>query len=181
LELPGQLDLELALLTTSKVMRKMRLLRFLAMTLSIVSLLPMTGVAQEGGMVKWSFSSKKVAADLFDVAAKAVIERDWHIYSQETGEGASPTVFTFAENPSIKLEGKVIEQGKLIKKRNNVLDSEIRYYADSVSFVQRVILKGRSMKQVQGDVTLKGTVEFMVCNENMCLPPEEVALEIKLN
>lgn len=136
--------------------------------------LPILGIAQEGSMVKWNFSSKKIAADTFEVTAKAVIERDWHIYSQETGEGSSATVFSFVENPLVKLEGKVIEQGKLIRKKNDVLDSEIRYYADSISFVQRV--KTVSMRPIE----LKGIVEFMVCNESMCMPPEEVEFTLKL-
>jgi hypothetical protein len=151
---------------------------------ALLFILPFLGIAQEGGMVKWSFSSKKIAVDTFEVTAKTVVERGWRIYSQETGEGSSPTVFI--ENPLVKLEGKVIEQGKLIKKKNEVLDSEIRYYTDSVSFVERVIVKGRPMKQVQGDgietrgVVLKGTVEFMVCNESMCMPPEEIKFEVEL-
>jgi hypothetical protein len=161
-------------------------MRSLKLALGFLLLFSFSGFAQQNGMVKWTFRNKKIAADTFEITAKAVIERDWHIYSQDTGEGSSPTVFTFAENQMVKLEGKVIEDGKLIKKRNEILDSEIKYYVDSVMFVQRVIVKRRPMKQVQGDgrgvksVVLKGTVEFMVCNEQMCLPPEEVPFTVDL-
>ena len=72
----------------------------------LLFVLPVLGIAQGGGMVKWSFSSKKLAVDTFEVSVKAVIEQGWHIYAQDTGEGSAPTVFSFVENPLVRLDGR---------------------------------------------------------------------------
>jgi DsbC/DsbD-like thiol-disulfide interchange protein len=130
--------------------------------------LPVLALAQEENPVKWEFTSKKVNATTYEVIAKATIEKGWHVYAQEAGEGPIPTTFKFAKNPLVATTGKVKEVGKMHKAFDKNFDSELKYYENTVSFVQTVTVKGKAATK------LKGSVEFMVCDDHQCLPPTEV-------
>src|SRR4030095_9545190 len=62
--------------------------------------------------VSWSFSSKKITDDQFDLLFTASIQEGFHLYSQFIGEGGPiPTSFTFDKSDSYKFFGKVKESG----------------------------------------------------------------------
>jgi len=136
--------------------------------------LPVLAVAQDLDPVKWQFTTKKVNANTYEVVATATIERGWHLYAQEAGEGPIPTSFKFTKNPLVSQQGKIAEVGKLKKAFDKNFDSELKYYENSVSFVQKVTVKGKAATK------LKGSVEFMVCDDHQCLPPTEVAFSYNL-
>jgi thiol:disulfide interchange protein DsbD len=147
---------------------KVTLLSLLVTMISAVSL------AQSSKEVKWSFSSKKIADKTYEVVLTAVVNGNWHIYSQNVGvDGPIPTAFTFTKNPLLAFDGAVKENGKLIKKNEEVWGGEVRYYENKVEFVQRVKIKG-------GKTNLAGKVEYMVCNDEKCLPPAETAFSVAI-
>ncbi|MNW21061.1 hypothetical protein D3C71_2217640 [compost metagenome] len=47
----------------------------------------------------------------------------------------------------------------------------VSYFGNQVVFQQKVKLN-------KATATVKGTVEFMVCNDKQCLPPDEVSFNI---
>lgn len=125
--------------------------------------------------VSWNFSAKKIADKTYEVHLTANISGDWHIYSQNVGvDGPVPTAFTFTKNPLLVLDGKPKEVGKLIKKKEDVWDGVVNYYEKSVSFVQVVKVRGSAK------TNLAGKVEFMVCNDEKCLPPAEVDFSVNI-
>lgn len=136
--------------------------------------LPVLAFAQDDNPVKWEFSTKKVNGQVYEVTAKATIEKGWHVYAQEAGEGPVPTTFTFAKNPLVAMNGKVAEVGKMHKAFDKNFNSELKYYENTVSFVQKVTVKGKAATK------LKGSVEFMVCDDHQCLPPTEVPFTFSL-
>lgn len=136
--------------------------------------LPAMLFAQVENPVKWNFSTKKIAANLYEVHLRADIDPGWHIYAQDAGEGPVPTSFKFTRNPLTALDGKVMEIGKEKKAFDKNFNSMLRYYEHSVDFVQKVTVRGRVNTQ------LKGTLEFMVCNDRQCLPPRQVDFAFNL-
>jgi hypothetical protein len=50
----------------------------------------------------------------------------------------------------------------------------VKYYSDKVEFTQTIIVKGKAKTNVSG------TVEYMVCNDERCLPPNVKSFDIKL-
>lgn len=136
--------------------------------------LPVLAFAQDMNPVKWEFTSKKVNATTYEVHAKATIERGWHLYAQEAGEGPVPTSFTFAKNPLVTAQGKTQEVGKLHKAFDKNFNSELKYYENTVTFVQKVTVKGKAVTKV------KGSVEFMVCDDHQCLPPTAVDFAVNV-
>ncbi len=132
-------------------------------------------IAQSGSakQVKWTFTSKKIAENTYEVRMTANIQGNYHMYAQEVGaEGPIPTTFSFSPNPLISFDGKVKEQGKKIKKYESVWPGNVNYFEKKVDFVQVIKLKGKVK------TNLTGKVEFIVCNDNECLPPSEVQFKI---
>ena len=147
--------------------------RFLLLTLATL-----TGgilMAQSSTQVKWDYSAKKIADKTYEVHLNASIGGDYHIYAQDAGgEGPIATTFTFTKSPLFVLDGKVKEDGKLIKKFESAWSHDVRYYQNAVDFVQIVKLKSNIK------TTLSGKVEFMVCNDRQCLPPSDVDIKVNI-
>lgn len=143
---------------------------FLAALLTIT----MAGKAQFLNPVKWNYSIVKVADKTYDVKITAILDKGWHLYAQDAGEGPEPTTFTFAANPMFKLEGKVKEVGKLRKEYDPNFDSELKFYSNEVTFVQRIKMRSAV------STVVNGSVNFMVCNDRKCLPPKDVPFSVKV-
>jgi hypothetical protein len=125
--------------------------------------------------VTWSFAAKKRAENTYEVVITATVAKPWHIYSITSPKGAGmPTEILFKKNPLISLLGPIKENGKLQSEYNKDFDATIKYYADKVEFVQMIVLKGKAKTNISG------TVEYMVCNDDRCLPPAKKTFEIKL-
>ena len=128
---------------------------------------------QSAKHVQWSYTAKKIADQTYEVHLKATIDKGYHLYAQNAdANAAAATKFTFTRNPLTSLEGSVKENGNAIRKFETALKQDIKYYEKEVDFVQVVKLK-RSAK-----TNLSGKIEFVVCNEKLCLPASEVELQV---
>ncbi len=127
--------------------------------------------------VSWTFSSKKISNDQYEVHFTATIQPGWHLYSQEQPKDAiaEPTTFSFVKNPFLNFEGKVKEMGKLEKYKDEVLDVTAYQYSNKVTFVQKVKLKGKAKTGVTGNLV------YQTCDDEKCLPPKTVKFTIALN
>jgi hypothetical protein len=131
--------------------------------------------AQVQNPVRWEFSSKKVNGTTYDVKITASIEPGWHVYSQTTPEGGPvPTSFSFAKNPLLTLQGTPKEVGKLEQRFEPLFGVDVKQFSDKVVFQQTIQVKGKAK------TALSGSVEFMVCNDEMCLPPSTQKFSIAL-
>lgn len=127
--------------------------------------------------VNWTFSAKKISNQLYEVRCVAVISGKYHMYalhSPSDPEDLVPTSFTFTKNPLLSLQGKVKEKGKKITRFEEVWKARVSYFENSVEFVQMVKTK------VKVPTSLKGTVEYMVCDDRQCLPPKTIPFDVKL-
>ncbi len=130
--------------------------------------------AQIENPVKWSYTAKRISDKVYDVYVTATLDNKWHIYAQDAGEGPEPTSLSFSKNPLINLDGKVKEEGKLEKEYDKNFGSTLKFYSNKVSFVQRIKLKSTVA------TVLKGSVNYMVCNDRKCLPPKEIPFTVKV-
>ncbi len=132
--------------------------------------------AQIYAPVIWEFTAVKAKDKTFNVRMTATLEPGWHIYSQHTPAGGPlPTAFVFDENPALVPEGEITEEGEPHFTLEEVFGVDVHYYNDSVSFVQRFTLNG------DAPATVSGTVEFMVCNDQSCMPPAKETFEVTLD
>lgn len=132
-------------------------------------------MAQSTKEVSWSYSAKKIADKTYEVHMTAVIGGDFHLYAQDAGgDGPIPTTFTLTKSPLFILDGKIKENGNLVKKFESAWSHDVRYYEKTVDFVQVVKLKSNVK------TSLAGKVEFMVCNDHECLPPADVDFKVNI-
>jgi hypothetical protein len=132
--------------------------------------------AQPLSPVSWSFTSKKISDNVYEVQLVATIQSGWHLYSQSQPSKAiaQPTTFNFSKNPLVDFDGKVKEIGKLEKYKDKELDIEANQYSNKVTFVQKVKVKGKVKTNVSGKL------EFQTCDDKKCLPPKTVNFSIAL-
>ena len=143
---------------------------------AVVLFFAIAAKAQIEKPVTWSYAAKKISADTYELHITATVSGKWHIYSQDIPEGgAVPTSFTFDKNPLIKTDGKVAEIGKLEKVYDKNFKMNLKFYSKKVDFVQKIKLK------TPVSTIAKGKINFMVCNDEKCLPPSDVAFAIKIN
>ena len=148
-------------------MKKLLLVLFVLAFVSIIN-------AQIKNPVEWKYEAKKNGM-AYEVVITATIEKPWHIYSQNTGKnGPVPTNITFKSNPLINKIGKVKEVGKLEKIYDKNFQTDVLFYSNSVIFTQTIKVKGGVKTNISG------TVEYMVCDDEKCLPPTKKTFDIKL-
>jgi len=125
--------------------------------------------------VKWTFSSSKVNDSTVNLNFKATMDQGWHVYSQFIkGEGPVPTTFAFDKSSDFKLIGSVYEP-KGIEEWDPNFDMKVKYFASSVTFSQQIRILSTK------EFTLKGTLNFMCCNDKQCLAPEDVEYSFKVD
>lgn len=122
--------------------------------------------------VKWSFSAQNINEKEAFLIATATIEKGWHVYSQDIGEGGPiPTTLKFVKSQDYKLEGKTTEAPKAVSAYDNNFGMQISWHESKAIFKQKI-------KFNKPELTVKGTLEFMVCNDKQCLPPEDIDFSI---
>lgn len=121
--------------------------------------------------VTWSYAAKRTSKTEGVIFIKATIENGWHIYSQNIKEGGPvKTTFTFPAAKDYILNGKTIEP-KAVHRFEDTFKMDVSFFEGSVIFQQKITLKGSK-------ALVKGTVEFMTCNDRQCLPPEQVEFSV---
>jgi thiol:disulfide interchange protein DsbD len=130
--------------------------------------------AQKLAPVKWSYQAVKTGDKQYNIVLTANVDAPWHIYSQYVKKGPVPTTVQFAKNPLVVLNGTTKEQGKLEKKLDKNFGAVIGSFGGKVQFVQAITLK------VATKTKLTGTIEYMVCNEERCLPPTKQSFEVDI-
>jgi hypothetical protein len=131
--------------------------------------------AQINNPVIWNYTAKKIADKTYELHITASINANWHLYGQGTGTGLEPaTVFTFIKNPLINFDSNVKEVGKIEKYYDKNFKTELKYYINTVDFVQKIKLRSAIATVV------KGTVNYVVCNDRSCLPPKDIPFAINI-
>lgn len=143
----------------------------ITLVLSMVLFTIAGAFAQIEKPVTWSYAAKKVSKTEAILYIKATIEDKWHIYSQNIKDGGPvKTTFTFSPSKDFGLVGKTTEP-KAVVKYESTFKMNVSYFENSVIFQQKIKLN-------KATTTVKGKVEFMVCNDKQCLPPEEVEFSV---
>jgi thiol:disulfide interchange protein DsbD len=124
--------------------------------------------------VKWSFSARNISPGESELVMTATIDEGWHLYSQFIDEGGPvATSFTFDSSSDYSIEGKVEEKSKVIETFDKTFNMDIAYFEHKAVFSQKIKLSNTA-------TVITGSVEFMVCNDSQCLPPEEREFSIEV-
>lgn len=139
--------------------------------LLIVLLVSINAFSQIYEPVTWSTSVEKISENEFILIAKAAIEPSWHLYAQDVPEnGPIPTLFDYNNSEhSFELIGNT-EGPKGHTVLDPVFEMEITYFETKAEFEQKIIV-------TNSIGVINGSVRFMACDDQRCLPPETVELK----
>jgi thiol:disulfide interchange protein DsbD len=123
--------------------------------------------------VKWSFTATSVGNNKSLIKISAAIPDGWHLYSQHLEEGGpQPTRILFDSNKSFALLGRPEETGTCASFYDSLYEMQITWFTRTAVFEQEVLLHDPK-------ATAKGVIEFMVCNDHVCVPGKQAfALEL---
>ena len=141
------------------------------MTVATLMLVSILAMAQMQTPVHFSVSQKQVSPSEVDVIFTGKIDKGWHVYS--TGlpdDGPISATLTSETSEGAKAEGKLKAQGKEISQFDNLFGMKLRYFENSVTFVQRYKLTAEKYH-------IKGFLEYGACNDQSCLPPTQVEFD----
>lgn len=126
--------------------------------------------------VAWSYETKKINETEAELVIKATIERGWHLYAIElpSNDGPIATTIVFAPSDNYELVGKPTE-GKYKTEFDPNFNMDLNYHEVEAIFTQKIKIKNNAPFRIEG------TLESMVCNAEMCLPPEIVDLDFAMN
>lgn len=145
-------------------MRKTLTLIFTLITLSLFS--------QIYNPVSWEFSQSKISDSEIELQFKANIEKGWHLYSQDIPESPPATAFTFIINGDTSI--KVLEESESIQQYDPNFDMILKYFSNEAIFKHNIkIQEGENFK-------IEGYVDFMVCDDAQCLPPDYVEFSFNI-
>ncbi len=132
-----------------------------------------TTFAQIFEPVKWTFELKNTSKTTAEVIVKAKIDEGWHLYGQDIpNNGPRPTTITFETIQNAKKVGKVVGLSKMKEVYDPNFDMKLTWYANEAVFVQKLSSEDASK------IRVKGSVEFMVCNDESCLPPTKESFDL---
>lgn len=143
--------------------------------LSALFLLSFTVSAQIIEPVKWSFSQKEVAEGEYELRFIAKIDNGWYLYDMDIPDGGPiPTSFSFEESDDFELIGDITSKGKKIEGYDKMFDMNVAKFKRNARFFATI-------KSDKPAFNVRGSLEFMSCNDEECLPPEEVAFKFDVS
>ncbi len=143
--------------------------------LSVIMLLLSTMAFAQGNPVHFTATQKQVSPTEVDVIFSATIAKGWHVYS--TGlPSDGPISATLHTDKAVGVQpmGGLQHQGKEISEMDPIFGMKLRYFENSVRFVQKYKITGKTYE-------VKGYLEYGACNDEMCMPPTSVEFNYKGN
>ena len=131
-------------------------------------LIAVVAQAQIQEPVKFKSELKTLAAGEAEIVFAATIDKGWHVYSTDLGDGGPiSATFNVEKISGATVVGKLQPKGKEIASYDKLFEMNVRYFESTAQFVQKLKLTG-------GDYKIEGFLEFGACNDENCLPPTQV-------
>ncbi|MFZ4411981.1 MAG: cytochrome c biogenesis protein CcdA [Bacteroidales bacterium] len=132
------------------------------------------GFSQIKSPVKWTYAVNQNTASTAELIITAKIDKAWHLYSQYMEEGGPiVTSFVFNKDKAYQLDGKTSEP-KPHAEYDEMFKMTVKYFNDKAIFKQKIKILSNQ------DFTVKGSFEYMVCNEGSCIPFQDNTFEFKI-
>ena len=150
----------------------MKLLKTTFLT-ALLAMFTLAVAAQMQDPVHFKVSQKKVSPTELEVIFTGRIDKGWHVYS--TGlpaDGPISATLTTEKADGVKATGKLSHRGKEISQFDKMFGMNLRYFENSVTFVQKYKITGKTYQ-------VSGYLEYGACNDENCIPPTQVEFSFK--
>ena len=136
----------------------------------MLALLALVAQAQILTPVKWKIKlDDKGGAPEKEIVFTATADKGWHLYDMNLLEGGPvSTSFTFETLNGAELIGQPVPSVKPTTVYDEQFAMNLRWYPGTVSFIQKLKITDPAKFKVEGEV------EFMACNDETCLPPDQI-------
>lgn len=142
-------------------------------TIALFTLFAVTAKAQIEQPVTIQTGRKIISGNELVVVIRATIQTGWHIYALDVPEGGpDKTIIKFEKSDQYTPIGQPASP----KPKTVYMDAfkmNVGYFENSVTFQQRI-------KYKKGAKEVKGAINFEVCNDKHCLPPNDVYFNISI-
>ena len=120
--------------------------------------------------VKWKIKlDDKGGAPEKEIVFTATADKGWHLYDMNLPEGGPvSTSFTFETLNGAELIGQPVPSVKPTTVYDEQFAMNLRWYPGTVSFTQKLKVTDPAKFKAEGEV------EFMACNDETCLPPDQI-------
>ena len=136
----------------------------------MLALIALVAQAQILTPVKWKIKlDDKGGAPEKEIVFTATADKGWHLYDMNLPEGGPvSTSFTFETLNGAELIGQPVPSVKPTTVYDEQFAMNLRWYPGTVSFTQKLKVTDPGKFKVEGEV------EFMACNDETCLPPDQI-------
>ena len=118
--------------------------------------------------VKFKSELKTSQAGEAEVVFTGTIDKGWHVYSTDLGDGGPiSATFNVESISGAERVGKLKPVGKEVAAFDKLFEMKVRYFENTAQFVQKLKLTG-------GEYKVEGFLEYGACNDENCLPPTQV-------
>ncbi|MDE7450544.1 MAG: thiol:disulfide interchange protein, partial [Alistipes sp.] len=145
-----------------------RIIRFL---LALVAMWPLGGLSAQ--QVAWSTSVEPLGGDTCRIVLEAAVPASYHLYDMGPYEAGGPnaTAIRFLPADGVRYIGSVQQLSAPQRHYDAMFGMEIGTFSGRARFAQQVIL---SVPEAE----VRAEVEWMICNDNTCMPPEDTVLTV---
>ena len=136
----------------------------------MLALIALVAQAQILTPVKWKIKlDDKGGAPEKEIVFTATADKGWHLYDMNLTEGGPvSTSFTFETLNGAELIGQPVPSVKPTTVYDEQFAMNLRWYPGTVSFTQKLKVTDPAKFKAEGEV------EFMACNDETCLPPDQI-------
>lgn len=136
----------------------------------MLALIALVAQAQILTPVKWKIKlDDKGGAPEKEIVFTATADKGWHLYDMNLPEGGPvSTSFTFETLNGAELIGQPVPSVKPTTVYDELFAMNLRWYPGTVSFTQKLKVTDPAKFKAEGEV------EFMACNDETCLPPDQI-------
>ena len=142
--------------------------RICALLVIISSVLSMS--AQMVDPVHFTSQLKELPNGEAEIIFTGKIDAGWHVYSTDLDGGPIAANFNKVKMEGVETVGKLKPRGNEQKKFDKLFDMDVRYFEGIATFVQKI-------KFTKEKYVIDCYLEYGACNDEMCMPPSEVAFK----
>lgn len=145
---------------------------FRTLLLPVAALFAFTAATAQN--VSWKSSVEHLEGDVYRIVLEASIPAPYHMYDMGPYEGGpNATAIVFTPSDGVTLEGGVEQLSTPERHYDKTFEMEIGTFAGKARFAQQVKLSAAK-------ATVKAAIEWMICDEVSCMPPDDTELTVEL-
>lgn len=128
--------------------------------------------SQTADPTKWTAVYTALNDKEGELVITGLIDKGWHTYSiRKTADGPIPTSVNLESSKNFELVGELTESDAH-EVYDKAFDTKLFVFDDKAVFKQKIKLNTKP------GFTIKLKIEYMCCNDMMCLPPKTIDLSV---